>query len=403
MPSIPTDGIDPLVPASGQGEVVNIVTSQTEHESRLARRDFFALAARRGLQIGLAGMSLPALLAACSSDDASSGALATSTPTATGGPREAKIVGDVTDYALTGDWQGAFGFVTFRLQRGVFNGTDVYFIRTDASDEAFAKSESLVWVPRIAGLAAQGPAADAYLIAGGVADQATVMSTEPGRSDYTPAWRIHRASWKGSPTKLNSVSEVKTAESGGNLTVEKTNIILNGPVVKWSTGEMTVDNERKVYLGPGQLLEKPDTKNLTVMFKLHECFPGVRYIVTDVALGPMADGMKVVHSPKLAGASKAGATGRTNVFMNGMKGSGPMGFQASVFDSQAGAPAWSPYWDHMTYAWKEGKTPRILRDEASVHAARDGGELDEFAGTPDTKGATFVVNCPVPVLAPNTV
>jgi hypothetical protein len=37
-----------------------------------------------------------------------------------------------------------------------------------------------------------------------------------------------------------------------------------------------------------------------------------------------------------------------------------------------------------------------------VHAARDAGELDEFPGTPDTKGEIFTVNCPVPVLAPNT-
>lgn len=380
------------------------MSSQTEPDrDRLGRREFFALAGRRSLQIGLAGMSLPALLAACSNDGSNGGALSTLSPTTTAGGKEGKIVGDVLDYALTGDWEGAFGFVTFRLQRGVFNGKDVYFIRTDASDEAFAKAESLVWVPRLAVLASQGPSADAFLISGGVADQATVLSTEPGRNDFTPAWRINRATWSGTPKRLASVADVRAAESSGALRIEKSNIVLNGPVVKWSSGELSVDNERKVYLGPGQLLEKVDTGNLSVMFKLHECFPGVRYIVTDTALAPMAEGMKVVHSPKLAGATKAGATGRTNVFMNGMDGSGPMGFQPSVFDSQAGTPAWSPYWDHMTYAWKDGKTPRILRDEQSVHSARDAGELDEFKGTPDTKGETFVVNCPVPVLAPNTV
>jgi hypothetical protein len=373
------------------------VTAQTQPR-RLGRREFFAVAGRRGLQVGLAGMSLPALLAACSGD--TGGALAS--PTATG-TTEGKIVGDVLDYALTGDWEGAFGSVTFRLHRGVFNGKDVYFIRTDASDEGFAETEELVWVPKLAVLGTSGPAADAYLISGGVAGQATVLSTEPGRDDFTPAWRISRATWSGTPERLDSVAAVKAAEKSGRLQIEKTSIILNGPVVKWSSGELSVDNERKVYLGPGQLLSKPDTKNMTVMFKLHECFPGVRYIVTDTALAPMADGMNVVHSPKLAGATDAGATGRTNVFMNGVEGSGPMGFQASVFDSQAGTPAWSPYWDHMTYAWKDGETPEILRDEASVHAARDDGALDEFPGTPDTKGETFVVNCPVPVLAPNTV
>jgi hypothetical protein len=31
-----------------------------------------------------------------------------------------------------------------------------------------------------------------------------------------------------------------------------------------------------------------------------------------------------------------------------------------------------------------------------------GGDLTEFVGVPDTKGKGFTVNCPVPVLAPNT-
>lgn len=37
-----------------------------------------------------------------------------------------------------------------------------------------------------------------------------------------------------------------------------------------------------------------------------------------------------------------------------------------------------------------------------MHAACDAGELQEFRGTPDTKGTLFTVNCRVLVLAPNT-
>jgi hypothetical protein len=116
----------------------------------------------------------------------------------------------------------------------------------------------------------------------------------------------------------------------------------------------------------------------------------------------MAEGMNVVHSPSLAGSPTVEATGRTNVFMNGLKGPGPMGFQPSVFDSRAGEAQWSPYWDHMTYAWVDGVRARVLRTEQAVHAARDAGDLEEFPGTPDTGGEVFTVNCPVPVLAPNT-
>lgn len=392
---------DPPVGRPARGEVVETVTSATGSPSRFGRREFFVLAGRRGLQIGLAGVSLPALLAACSSDNG--GALTGPTPTGTADLTEGKIVGDVLDYSLTGDWEGAFGSVTFRLHKGVFNGSDVFFIRTDASDEAFAMTESLVWVPKLTVLAAQGPAADAYLISGGTSDQATVLSTQPGRKDYTPAWRVHRASWTGTPRTLTSVADVKAAEAAGELTIEQTDAILNAPVVRWSGGEMPVDNERKVYLGPGQLLEKPDTRTMTVTFKQPRMLPGGSLHRHRYRARPDGRGHERRAFAQARRHHRCGATGRTNVFMNGIEGSGPMGFQASVFDSQAGTPEWSPYWDHMTYAWKEGEQPRILRDEASIHTARDGGELDEFPGTPDTGGETFVVNCPVPVLAPNSV
>jgi hypothetical protein len=312
------------------------------------------------------------------------------------------IVGDVLEHALRSDeWEGPFGFVTFRLHHGVFEGEDLYFIRTDTSDQAFAQMEGLVWAPKIAGLAAGGLAGDAYLVEG-TPDQPVVLSSAPGRPDFTPAWRISRARWKDSPRDLASVAEVQDAESTGDLTVERTEIVLNGAVVRWGSEELPVDGDRVEYLGGGQLLEPPDTAGMRVTFKLHECYPGVRYIVCDTSLEPMAEGMHVVHSPALANSPDAAATGRTNVFMNGFEGPGPMGFQPSVFDSQVGDADWSPYWDHMTYAWDEAVEPRVLTTEEEVHAARDAGELEEFAGTPDTKGEVFTVNCPVPVLAPNT-
>jgi hypothetical protein len=56
----------------------------------------------------------------------------------------------------------------------------------------------------------------------------------------------------------------------------------------------------------------------------------------------------------------------------------------------------------MTYAWSEWVEPRVVATEKELHAARDPGDLEEFPGTPDTNGEIFTVNCPVPVLAPNT-
>ncbi|MDQ3963326.1 MAG: hypothetical protein M3277_05350 [Actinomycetota bacterium] len=367
------------------------------------RRQFLIQGTKKGVGFSLLGLAAPSLLAACAADTATETASGASpgAPSPAGDGDATALVGDVLDFALTSpEWEGPFGFVVFRLHRAVVDGKDAFFIRTDASDQEFASQESLVWAPKIGGLARQGLSGEAYFFDDG--DQPVVLSSEPGRPDYTPAWRANRVEWKGQPRSLSSVDDVKAAEVKGDLRVRPSKAIVNAAIVKWSGGEMPVDGELRDYLGGGQLIEAPDTNSLTVRFKLHECFPRVRYIVCDTSLEPMAQGMQVAHSPALQKSPSVEATGRTNVFMNGLKGPGPMGFQPSVFDSQAGAEEWSPYWDHMTYAWKKGKDPRVLTTEDEVHAARDAGELEEFPGTPDTKGTIFTVNCPVPVLAPNT-
>jgi hypothetical protein len=366
---------------------------------RLDRREFFRWTGGGALRLGTLG-AIPSLLAACGRDEPAVTAPAEGSAS---GPTQGRvIVGDVLDHALISDeWEGPFGFVTFRIHHALFEGEDVYFIRTDTSDQSFAQDEGLVWAPRIAALTAEELTGDAYLVEGSP-EQPAVLSSAPGRSDFTPAWRISRGTWKGSPKDLTSVAQIDQAAAAGDLTVERTDIVLNGAVVKWAAGELPVDGELVEYLGGGQLVEPPDTSGMRVTFKLHECFPGVRYIVADTSLEPMADGMHIVASPGLTESRPAGATGRTNVFMNGLDGPGPMGFQPSVFDSRAGEPEWSPYWDHMTYAWAEDVVPEVLRTEDEVHAARDAGDLEEFPGTPDTNGEVFTVNCPVPVLAPNT-
>jgi hypothetical protein len=371
----------------------------------LDRRAFLALAGRRGVGLGLAATSLPAILAACGSDDEDgSGAAAAGSPSASRqGVAGTAIVGDVLDFALaSSDWQGAFGWVRLRLHPAIVDGEEAWYVRTDASDEAYARREGLVFVPKISGLAAAGAAGEAFVFTNGAEDQPTVLSSEPGREDYSPAWRINEVTWSGPPTLLGSAAEVREAAEAGDLTLATKDVIANMPVAQWSSGAMPVDSELAEYLGGGQLIEAPDTSGRSILFKLHECFPASRYIVCDTSAPPMAEGMQISGSPGLAGATDGGATGRVNVFMGGIEGSGPMGGQPSVFDSSAGDPAWSPYWDHMTYVWAEEAEPRVLATESQIYDARDAGELDEFPGTPDTGGETFTVNCPVPVVAPNT-
>jgi hypothetical protein len=366
---------------------------------RLDRRELL----RRATGVVAAGTLGPPLLAACGGNDeaAPRGTVPSTTPEEAAEQARA-VVADVIDFALSSnEWEGDFGFVTMRLHAGRVDGKNVYYIRTDASDKTFAEEEGLVFVPKLAALATSKLSGAVYLAPDG--DHPAIFSSEPGRDDYTPAWQVHHLRWGDGPRPLSSVADVENAAREGALTIEDSGVVLNAAHVKWSAGELAVDRERTGYLGEGQLLEPPDTGAMRVMFKLGQCYPGSRYIVTDHSISPAAAMTKTVFAPGLQGGpSNSGATGRTNVFMNGIPGPGPMGFQPSVFDFDAGDPDWSPYWDHFTYAWMEEIEPRVLTREDEIHTARDAGELDEFPGMPETKGMVFTVNCPVPVLAPST-
>jgi hypothetical protein len=361
---------------------------------------------RRLLGRGTAALAtagaLPALVAACGDDEDEGGGGGGSrrSAAAEGEP----IVGDVLDFALSSDeWEGAFGFVSMRLHRGLVEGRECWYIRTDTSDEGFASRERLVFAPKLGALASSRAPGEFYLVEGGVDGQPALLSVAPGEPGYTPAWLLRRARWQAQPGQLASIAELERAEAAGDVRVERTGVVLNAPIVKAPSIQIGVDGRLRAYLEGGQLIEEPDTRGKEVKFKLHECFPNARYIVCDHSIAPAAEMTRTLFSPGLHGAPRrAGATGRTNVFMNGIPGPGPMEHQPSVFDSDPGDPQWSPYWDHFAYEWRKGRKPRVLRTERQVHAARDAGELMEHPGTPDTRGEVFTVNCPVPVTAPAT-
>ncbi len=312
------------------------------------------------------------------------------------------LIGDVIDHSLLADgWSGEYGWVTFRLHTASVDGEPAYFIRCDASDEAFAEQEQLVHVPLMANAIDAGTGyADLYLFENGADGQVPVLSTAPHMDDYTPAYRISWVQFNGDPVELDSAAAIEEAVDNGDVTVEPTDIVVNYPVVKWPRGEMPVDETLEEYLGDGQLLEPVDVDGGTVTFKLHACYPLSRYIVTDVSMAGMAPMMNVAPSPATHALTDAGATAKILVFGNGIEGGGPMGFQKSVTDTNPGDAEWSSFWDHFTFVWDEDADAEELTNFGAIEDREEAGELERFNGTPDTHPDLFVVNCPVPVRAP---
>lgn len=239
-----------------------------------------------------------------------------------------------------------------------------------------------------------------FLFDGGADGQTTVVSTGAGRDDFTPLYHIIRGKFTGDAVLLESAEAVDAAVADGRVEVEDTNIVVNYPAVKWPGGELPVDTVIEKALEGGPLLGPPDVESMTVTFKLHQCFPESRYIVTDTSAVPMAPMMNIPGSPGTTGLAEIGAASTITVFGNGHNGSGAMG-QPGIFREKAGLPSWSPLWDHLTAVWKDPAKAVLLRSQAELDERVAAGEIEIFKGTPDTGGQGFVVNCPSPIVAPN--
>lgn len=364
---------------------------------RVSRRTVLRL----GASLGAAGM-----ISGVYSARPVAGAEATpTTGTPLAGEDVVVIVGDVVDFTLEpeGRWPAPVGSVTLRMHPGFFDGEDAWFIRTDASDQAFAEEHGLVYVPLLANaLKAEGSYGDIYLFAQGAEGQRPVMSTVPGREDFSSAFRVHNVAFDGEPEVLDSIEAIQEAEQAGTATVEPTDVIVNHPLIIWPDGGLPVDENMAEPLGTGPLIESPDTENGTVTFKLHQCYPGSRYIATDTSSAPMAPMMGLPPSEPTQKLAEVGATAPIYVFANGLPGTGAMGFQPAVFNAKAGDPVWSPFWDHITVMWKDEDQAVLLTSEAEIKQRAEAGEVELFNGVPDSHPNGFVVNCPAPILAPTT-
>lgn len=85
-------------------------------------------------------------------------------------------------------------------------------------------------------------------------------------------------------------------------------------------------------------------------------------------------GSPVVVVPQLARVGRP-ALADFYIFVNGVRGDGPMGFQPDVFDSAPGERGYSPLRALNLVRWAEGARPRELRSSAAVAAAARRGEL----------------------------
>jgi hypothetical protein len=293
------------------------------------------------------------------------------------------------------------------LVRGFTDGNEVFYITTEVSDEKLANylsnlsNSRVVYTPALKYTPAQS-LANIYEFTNGIKGsgpegfQPNVADSQPGNNKYSPLWKVNLVTWNNSttPRELTSEDDIVNAFKNKELTIKLTDIIVNCPFVQWKDGSLKVRENKTLTdespYGGGQVIDI-DTKKMQVTFVAHRGFAPdgstIYYIATDASVKKVADDLGVTFVNKTGLTVVSGSSSDLYVFTNGIKGNGPMGYQASIASTNAGDEAYSPLWRIQTVTWKDPMQAEFLNLLKEItENAKQGHLKTEIAGV--------VVNCP---------
>jgi hypothetical protein len=298
--------------------------------------------------------------------------------------------------------------VTLPLTRGYVNGFEVFYISTEASDKGLADHLTNFTHSRVSFAPALKNAppqslANIYVFRNGIKGssplgfQPNVADSQPGDPGYSPLWRINNVEWRQgvSPKELKSETDILSAQKNGELTISSSDAIVNCPFVHWHGGSLKERTDKTLSdlmaYGGAQVLNT-DIKKMQVTFVGHRGFAPdgstIYYIATDASVKKVADVLGVIFVNKTGAALLSGGSSDLYVFTNGIKGTGPMGFQASIASTNVGDTAYSPLWRIQATTWKDPSHAEFLTSVTQITSAAQAGKLtNNIAGV--------VVNCPI--------
>jgi hypothetical protein len=145
----------------------------------------------------------------------------------------------------TSNYNSSSSAVSIPLSKGYVNGKIAFFIATDASDSQVAASITNTTgfkvnvAPNLA-LTPDSARQQGYDFVNGIKTSGSPMgfqlgiaSALPGEKGYSPLYQLNFVKWNANATPkiLKSVAEIITAEKNGELTIAKTDIVINSPAV----------------------------------------------------------------------------------------------------------------------------------------------------------------------------
>ncbi len=302
---------------------------------------------------------------------------------------------------------------TIPMHMGMFDGESVYYMITDSNDETHADliSEQQEWKVELAPPLSETPKEalqTVYMFTDGVDGdgihgyQDEVFSSTPAQTDeYSALASITHVSWKIGqvPEVLNSTQAITEADEAGRITFEETEIVINMPQIVWPEGEMKVKSNKTITddmpYGDAQITDI-NKDEMTVTFIAHRGWgpdgKTIYYIVTDATPSTPAKMMGVIDAPTSANLIINTAAVDLFQFGNGIKGSGPMGFQPGIAASAPGDETYSPMWRIFMVEWNEPENARILETRADIDAFKSEDLISVNLARP--MNSDHIVNCP---------
>ncbi len=132
------------------------------------------------------------------------------------------------------------GTATLPLVFCWYKGEVLFYIRTDTSDQATAQQQGLNYVPQLANVLTSSPPGydDIYTFTNSTQFNVVPSAPDPvgpknTDQNYQPLWQVSTVTWNAGSTQrtLKSEDDILTAVKNGEVTVTKTNIVINCPII----------------------------------------------------------------------------------------------------------------------------------------------------------------------------
>jgi len=177
-----------------------------------------------------------------------------------------------------------------------------------------------------------------WVFANGARGQRSIVDSVPGDKQYSALRKVNTVSWTtgATPRVLRSAAAVRTAQSGGDVTIRSTSRVVNAPL-----------------LGFGQTRHAGFAK-------------GKRIHYYELGVVNLAPGNEVLP---------------IWTFTNGVRG------QRNIADVVPGTTAYPPLWAVIEVTWKTGAQRSLVRSFEELQKARKAGDVT-------LKRTSMVVNCP---------